>query len=312
MGSKSGPKADPRIGQAAMMSAQTGADYLDWMMDRSGITDKWAEEDRSRDINVFRPLQDQYIARAKAWDSPERQASEASQARADVLNNAAGQKAQSRRVLTSMGVNPDTPGFAAVDRSIGFDTGLAAAGAENMARRRVRTEGMDLLGQSINLGSGMAVNPLSSYTAGTGAGSAGFSGAMQGYGQQGQLLNQDYQNRLQAWQMQQQASSGLASGVGGLVGMAFASDPDTKTDRKPARRVLDKVADMPVEEWTYKEGQGDGKRHIGPMADDFAKVAGKGNGRQINVIDAIGTTLQAVKELNEKVDRLQVKRRVAA
>lgn len=309
---KDAPKSDPRIGEAATLSAKTGAKYLDWMMGRATTTDEWASDDRERYTSTFVPLQNEYIAKAREWGSPERQTMEAAEARADVLRNAGMAKEQSRRVLTSMGVNPDTPGFAAMDRSIGIDTALAAAGAENVARRRVRAEGMDMLGNAVNLGSGMAINPLASYSAGTGAGSSGFSGAMQGYGQAGQLYNQQFQNEMQRWQASQGAAAGLSSGIGGLVGMAFASDPETKEDRKPARKVLDKVAAMPVEEWTYKPGKGDGKRHIGPMADEFAKVTGKGNGRQIDVIDAIGTTLAAVKELNAKVDRMAGKRRIAA
>lgn len=65
---------------------------------------------------------------------------------------------------------------------------------------------------------------------------------------------------------------------------------------------------MPVEEWRYKPdapmGDGGAAKHVGPMAQDFQKATGKGDGTTINVVDAIGTTLGAVQELDAKVDKL--------
>ncbi|MEW6125024.1 MAG: hypothetical protein AB1698_20660 [Pseudomonadota bacterium] len=61
---------------------------------------------------------------------------------------------------------------------------------------------------------------------------------------------------------------------------------------------------MPVEEWTYKEGAGDGGRHIGTYAQDFRRETGKGDGKSIPVIDAIGVTMGAVKELDAKFEQI--------
>ena len=63
---------------------------------------------------------------------------------------------------------------------------------------------------------------------------------------------------------------------------------------------------MPVDEWQYKRGVADGgkQRHVGPYAEDFKRETGKGDGKTIPVVDAIGTTMGAVKELSAKVDRL--------
>jgi hypothetical protein len=42
------------------------------------------------------------------------------------------------------------------------------------------------------------------------------------------------------------------------------------------------------------------------MAQDFKRVTGLGDGRSISVIDAIGVTMGAVKELAEKIDTLAI------
>ena len=61
------------------------------------------------------------------------------------------------------------------------------------------------------------------------------------------------------------------------------------------------MAAMPIETWRYKT-QGEGKRHMGPMAGDFREAFGLGDfeGR-ITAIDADGVALAAIQGLNAKV-----------
>ena len=66
--------------------------------------------------------------------------------------------------------------------------------------------------------------------------------------------------------------------------------------------MLDALKRMPVEAWKYKAGEGDGGEHVGAYAQDFKKATGLGDGESINVIDALGVTMGAVKELAETVD----------
>lgn len=308
MGSKGGsaPSADPRIGQAAMMSAQTGERYLDFMIGQSGIANQWASEDRARYQNVFQPMEDRFIADAQGWDSPERKAAAAAEAQGDVALAARLGAEQRQRSAAAMGVNPASGAFQAAEAKGGLASSLATAGAGNMARRQIEAQADAKRADAINLGKGMAVNPGTSLGLASGAASQGFSGAMQGYNQQGDLLNKQYNQQMQAWQARQDQSSGLWGAVGNIAGMAFmASDENAKTDKKPVgRSLLKAVESMPVEEWTYKPGVGDGGRHVGPYAQDFKRATGKGDGRTINVVDAIGTTMGAVQELSEKVDQL--------
>lgn len=138
----------------------------------------------------------------------------------------------------------------------------------------------------------------------------GFQGAMSGYGNMGNLLNAQYGNQLSAWNAQQQASaqgaSGLMSGLGTLGGAAMMawSSKKLKEDKKPAKGALQAVRGMPVELWKYKDGVADGGRHIGAYAEDFQRETGLGNGKAIPLQDAIGITMKAVQELDQKVSKI--------
>lgn len=305
-GGGSAPAPDPRVGEAAVRSAQLGEDYLAWMQDQSDITNGWALEDRERYQSVFEPLQDAFIDEAQSYDSPERRAAEARRASADVSQQAAAADDARSRSMARMGVDPRSGRYAETSRTADIQTGLAKAGAETLARDRVESQGRALRADAVNLGSGFAVNPATSMGMSTGAMSSGFQGAMQGQGQMGSLLNSDYRNRLSAWQANNAQSNGLMGGLGSMAGMAIAmSSKDYKENKKPVRGVLEVIKEMPVEEWDYKPGIADGGRHVGPYAEDFKAATGLGDGRSINLQDQLGITLGAVQELAEKVDDLE-------
>lgn len=309
---KGAPAPDKRIGEAAMLSAQTGQDYLAFMKGQSAISNAWAGEDRARYKDVFQPMEDRLVADAQTYDSPEAQATAAREAAADVSisNRMAGD--QRVREAMALGVNPASGRFLNAAAKAGQAGSLAEAGAKNMARRTIRMVGDQKRADVVNLGRGMAVNPGTSLSLASGAASSGFSGAMQGYGQQGQLLNQDYQNRMAAWQANQGLMGGLGQAVGTVIGM-FSSE-ELKEDKKPARNLLKAIEKMPVEKWKYKDGVADGGEHIGPYAEDFKKQTGVGDGRTIAFQDALGVTMGAVKEVADKVGKLErrIKMKAAA
>ena len=211
-------------------------------LDSSKQAKEWATADRDRYENTFRPMQDQFIDEANSWDSAERQSARAAEAKADVMNNSALARQASERNMASMGVDPTSGRYAGVARSGEMATGLAAAGAQNTSRNAVRKEGVAMRGEAINLGSGLGINPATSLGLSSSTGSAafgttagnngqaaglgsimgqGYQGAMSGYGNQANILNQQYGNQLNAWQAQQQASSGLWSGIGSAAGMGL-------------------------------------------------------------------------------------------
>ncbi|HEY3915990.1 MAG TPA: tail fiber domain-containing protein, partial [Verrucomicrobiae bacterium] len=65
--------------------------------------------------------------------------------------------------------------------------------------------------------------------------------------------------------------------------------------------ILDKVVQLPVSEWSYKEDAG--TRHIGPMGQDFYSTFNIGTDeKHIAPIDEGGVALAAIKGLNQKVE----------
>lgn len=298
MGKGKAPEPDPRIGEAALLSAQTGQDYLKMMREQSEISNAWAAEDRGRFQEKFIPLQDEYIEKAQAWASPARQAAVAAQAGATARTQMDAAAGQTQRQMSAMGVNPASGRGLDTTRRSNNATGLAVLGARNTARAGAQGQGMQMLASGVNLGQGLEVNPGTSLGLANSSLSSGFSGAMSGYQQQGSLLNTQYQNQLSSWQAQQQAGSSFWGGLGTVAG-AFISDEDKKENKaKPRKSLRRSLDDMRVEEWDYKAGEGDGGHHVGTYAQDFKKATGLGNGRTIDVIDAVGVTMGAVKEIS--------------
>jgi len=98
------------------------------------------------------------------------------------------------------------------------------------------------------------------------------------------------------------ASTGVLLAPGGST-WTMVSDRAVKENVEPvdARAVLDKVAELPVATWNYKD-QDDSIRHMGPMAQDFYAAFGLGLGeRTIDTIDPNGVALAAIQGLNEVV-----------
>lgn len=366
-GSSKAPTPDPRIGQAALENAKLGREWLEFAREQFDVANErqvelddltkrvgeqqlatqdqaneWAKADRERYENVFQPIEDQFVERATTWDSPERQAQMASEARADVLRSADQERQASARQMASMGVNPASGRYAGIDRAGELGTALAAAGAQNTARNQVRQEGMALIADAANMGRGLPSQAAGAAGLGLNAGNSaiggamgahsqflnnagimgqGYQGAMGGYSNQANILNQQHSNQLQAWAANQQAAS---QGIGGLFGAigsgigtyaGLQSSKDSKTDKKPVEGALEAIKGLPIERWRYtKDAQQegapdgiippDGEPHIGTYAEDFQQQTGMGDGQTIPIQDAIGVTMKAVQELDDKVDRI--------
>ena len=311
MGKKGGnaPSPDPNIGIAALRSAELGEEYLGFMREQAAVTNEWADQDRTRERSIFQPLQDQYIKEASTGPDYGKVESDVYRATSETTQRFDAAQGQQDRRLASMGVDPRSGRFDAASRGSELAEAAATAGAANSTRLASRTQAEAKndaeKANAINMGSGLAVNPATSMGLSNGAISSGFSGAMQGQNQKGSLLNTQYQQQLQAYQADQQASASLWGGLGSLAGLALVSSKDAKENKKPVERsLLEAVEKMPVEEWDYKQGKGDGGSHVGPYAEDFQKETGKGDGKTINVVDAIGVTMGAIKELSAKVDKI--------
>ncbi len=305
MGGGSAPKPDPNIGIAALKSAEVGEDYLAFMRNQADITNQWAQEDRARYTETFRPIEDRLIQEAERAKTPEVIGAKVDQAQADARFAAASGQAQQERRLRSMGVRPDSGRYDDSTRRAETAEALAVAGAGNIARRQAEAEGDAKLAAVANVGRGFAVNPAQSMSISNGGMASGVNAAMQGYGQQGSLLQRDHDSRMASWQADQDRAAGIFGAIGRVAGAAFFSDKDMKTEKEDAPGVLEAIREMPVEKWRYKDGTGqDQDNHIGPYAQDFAKATGTGDGKTIKVQDAIGVTMGAVKELDKNVQKI--------
>lgn len=86
--------------------------------------------------------------------------------------------------------------------------------------------------------------------------------------------------------------------------LTFVSDRNIKTgfEQVDELDILDKVAQLPIETWSYTDRE-PGVRHIGPMAQDFMRAFQVGDSdRHIHMVDANGVNLAAIKALNRKLE----------
>lgn len=73
------------------------------------------------------------------------------------------------------------------------------------------------------------------------------------------------------------------------------------------KAVLDRLAAMPIYEWSY-QAQGSGVRHLGPTAQDFKAAFGLGeDDRHISMVDADGVALAAIQALYRENQELKAR-----
>lgn len=120
------------------------------------------------------------------------------------------------------------------------------------------------------------------------------------------LANAEGQKQVREAQEAAGRKAARKSTTGMLVGaglnlISMLSSEKAKDKRGKAGGLLDKLKDVRIERWNYK---GEDKEHIGPYAEEFNNTFGTTDGDlgRINLIDYLGVTLGAVKELNEKVE----------
>ena len=86
------------------------------------------------------------------------------------------------------------------------------------------------------------------------------------------------------------------------------SDRDIKEDFAQVDRasVLEKLAGLGIEEWSYTRDRGAGVRHVGPMAQDFKRAFGLGaSDRHIHAVDAHGVTIAALQAMYDRIVSLE-------
>ncbi|WP_305968560.1 MULTISPECIES: tail fiber domain-containing protein [unclassified Mameliella] len=119
------------------------------------------------------------------------------------------------------------------------------------------------------------------------------------------LVNNQYNQQLQAYNQSQQQKMQTASALGSLGSALIKSSAAVKTvsDSVPEDWAEDIVRELPVYAWAYRDGQ-DRETHIGPMAQDFQRLTGLGTPENISVIDYFGLLTAALRDAYRKIDSL--------
>lgn len=279
---------------------------------------------------TYRPLEQQIVAEARGYDTPERRAAESAKAGADVQMQLDAQRAATAREMERSGVNPASGKVMAMQGSMDLGAAKAKAGAANTAVRQIETLGVAKRADAANLGrniaSGQATNAalalqqgnssvanasgaLNSAMAGQAGVQQGFSGAQAGLGGAAGTLGNIAGQQAQAQASSNSTYAALGS-TAAMAAMMFMSDRTKKEDIKPVSdgEALQALEDTPVSRWKYKEGAvpgDDGSEHVGPMAQDVQRTMGEDvapGGKKVDIVAMNGITMAALKALNKKVD----------
>lgn len=145
---------------------------------------------------TYLPVEQQYVADAQNYDTPERREQYAGRANADVQQAFDDQRAQQGRQLEQYGISPDSGKFASVNSRLRLQQAATAAGAQNQARLGVEQMGWNRRTDALSLGKGLPAQA-----------SAGYSGAASAFGSAAGL--QQKQNQMD--------NESIANGVSGTM-----------------------------------------------------------------------------------------------
>lgn len=101
-------------------------------------------------------------------------------------------------------------------------------------------------------------------------------------------------------------TSGGLTVNGALVPSSDRNGKENFTEVDP-RQILEKVANLPIQQWNYKDDR-DKTPHVGPMAQDFYAAFNIGpDDKHIATVDADGIALAAIKALKAENDALKTR-----
>ena len=277
--------------------------------------------------------EDALIADAQTYDSPERRAAARAEAQASV-EGAFGRSQQAQtRQFARQGMDLNGIQTAALQQDANLQKAKMVAGATYGADRNVEQQGYARKMDAVNLTKGIGTTQATQQQIATQAGNAsaaagasglqatysgvpmmqtGFNTAANAYQAAGNLYGT--QAQLQSGGGNSGASFGQAmGGVGAImqgIGAIYSSSKRTKMDKAPAdgEQALAAVNATPVEHWTYKPGQGDGKAHMGPYAEDVQAHMGNNvapDGKVIDMQQMQQVNGQAIQALTQQIEDVE-------
>ena len=274
--------------------------------------------------DTYRPVEEELVRQVRRMAGPAYAEEQATMAGADVGRAFADRRQAAQEDLASRGLgDPSGGAYRSLQRNADIAQAGTTAAAKNAARRGATMQGLQGLSQVAGMGTQKTAAALGAL--GTGGGLAnsaygitsGNRNYLAGLNQAANIFNSTAQQRADIfnaqqrgqWDREQDAGMGGFGSLLGTVGGIFLSSKKLKKNRKPYKGGLSAMDKMPVQQFKYKDGVADGGEHVGPMAEDFQKATGRGDGKTIAAQDAIGVTMAAVKELHDKVRSLEDKRK---
>lgn len=124
------------------------------------------------------------------------------------------------------------------------------------------------------------------------------------------MMNNQYaaqQSQYQQNQQNRQSTMGTIGSLGAAAIMKCTADAKDILHGVTPDACAAMLSDLPLHVWRYKEGEapeglGD-QEHLGPMAEDFHRITGLGDGKTISVIDMLGLIAGATQHaLQENAD----------
>lgn len=208
-------------------------------------------------------------------------------ARADA--RAAGDRdaGQFERATRSMGLTARQRTSA--NRRLSLNRAVSEAAAGSGVRRRSAANAREALRAGVDLETSAFEQQISALT--------GLANAA------GQKKVRDEQQRAFDREQKDQRNAALVGA--GLSLMVALSSEKMKDKDEVNPTLLDKLKGVRVDRWHYKGAK---QKHVGPYAEEFNEAFGTegagGDKRFINLIDAVGVALGAVKQLDQKVEAL--------
>jgi hypothetical protein len=205
----------PDRAEAQRIGTEVSNAQIEQMRQQTELTRQANDDYRT----TYRPLEQEIVADAKNYDTPERRAAEAAAASSDVERSIAAQRGATMREMERAGVNPASGKTIAMRGSMDLGAARAKAGAANTASKAVEQIGYARRMDAANLGRNIASSQGTTAALAQQAG-AGAMAAQQSILAAGQAGNA---NMNAGYAGAQQGLAGSANSYGAVAGQQGAA-----------------------------------------------------------------------------------------
>jgi len=229
----------PRMENSLNLADEVTKFQLDSSKQNAAIADEFNDYA----METFRPIEKQLIDQAKDYNTTGRQEAEAGKGIADVKQAFQVQRGQATRNNERMGINPNSGNAQSLQASMDVQEAIASANAANKGRTTTEQTGRAMLADAALMGRGLASNQATStqiasrqaeagqnansvgnqqFTNGLNIQGQGYQTSIQGNQSAANILNQDYQNRVNSFNASNAADAANAQGWGTAAGLALS------------------------------------------------------------------------------------------